>query len=269
MEILAKQIDETRDANKIDSGIFARLSTRSPKDAVLMLPALNEILAQELHDIPPGDENADSIAWYCAVVKAMRMANGKDAMQLLSNSSRVREDLTRWLNVKKDKLEDEEFAMNIVLRPWTFIHPKDEFRAFVYNGHLTAVSQYIDVCFFNYSESDLRNIRNAIYTFFYEKLQKRLPFQTCVLDLALFGNECRLIECNPYFVKTGAALFNWQEDKAILTAPPEPLENFSLRVIETVEKRRAQGFFNVRESLLPPKPTPSARSKSEKKCTLM
>ena len=66
-------------------------------------------------------------------------------------------------------------------------------------------------------------------------------------------------------MKTGAALFNWREDKDILTRPPEPLDNFTLRVIETKGTRRAQGFFNVRESIIPA----ASFVEKEKKCNVM
>jgi len=249
-------------------GAFVRLSTRSPKDAVLMLPALKNELQNELRDIPPGDENADSIAWYCAVIKAMRVKTGKEILDLLLNSSRVHHDLSRWVAATQETPENV-FPMNIILREWKFIHPKDEFRAFVYNGHLTAVSQYIDVCFFEELEKHLGEIRRIISKYFYMTLLRKLPFQTCVLDLAVIDGACKVIECNPFFIKTGAALFSWEADKALLTTSPSPFENFAFRIIPNKGSRRAQGFYNVREELENKEKEDKGKGKDKEKCRLM
>lgn len=48
----------------------------SPKDAVLLLPELKTHLVRELEHIHPGDNNADVIAWYKAVMRTMRVQTG-------------------------------------------------------------------------------------------------------------------------------------------------------------------------------------------------
>jgi hypothetical protein len=60
-------------------------------------------------------------------------------------------------------------------------------------------------------------------------------------------------------------LFDWLHDREVLTTPPNPPDNFSLRVIETKEKRRAQGFFDVRGSLQ----QEPAQQKNKGNCSLM
>ncbi|KAH3744107.1 hypothetical protein Pelo_14490 [Pelomyxa schiedti] len=244
---------------KWPDGAFIRLSTRSPKDAVLNSPALSTCMQKELRDVPPGDENNDLVAFYRAVVWSMRLTNADQAWSLLVNSTRVHEDLVRWIPFYA------ESPMYIIIRKWHYIEPSNEFRCFVAHGRVTALSQYIDCCYF----SDLapQAVRDSVVRrvceFFDTNLRPVLPFDHCVLDMCVKLTDApklersppadvTLIEINPFYVKTGPALFNWVADKPILTGvtggtPP-------LRWIEDPEKRRQKGFGSVRDKYIETKP---------------
>ena len=89
----------------------------------------------------------------------MKCKNGKEVLKLLINSHRVFTDLKRMLEVNEK--EKEEWKMNIILREFVFIEPINEFRGFVYEGKLVALSQYIDVYF------EVFYILIFIFNFFY------------------------------------------------------------------------------------------------------
>jgi len=73
----------------------------------------------------------------------MAVKNGEEALALLLHSSRVNTDISRTLDHS-----EHGFKMYLLLRKFCPIEPSMEFRGFVYNNKLTAVSQYYDSCFF-------------------------------------------------------------------------------------------------------------------------
>lgn len=89
-----------------------------------------------------------------------------------------------------------------------------EFRAFVYDSKLTAVSQYFDqTCYSQCVEH--RELIAKLLNEFYLRLKPSLEFDECSLDIAVDidrQKDCTLIEINPFGkpngAGTGTALFN-------------------------------------------------------------
>ena len=75
-----------------------------------------------------------------------------------------------------------------------------EFRCFVYNNALTAISQYDNVCYFPELPGNAEKYKNIIESYFNEKLKLRLEsFATYVVDIAILHNDTPIvIELNPY-----------------------------------------------------------------------
>lgn len=106
--------------------------------------------------VPQGDSNIDSIEFFRAVNRAMRLTSGIEAVTLLCCSERVCSDLKQywpkyacahiysWIATEKR----EEFPMSVIVRKWCSIDPSLEFRAFVHCNKITAISQYLHSCFF-------------------------------------------------------------------------------------------------------------------------
>ena len=136
------------------------------------------------------------------------------ALALLCDSSRVFMDLKRFLDVG-EKEEHASYKMNIIVRRWEFLEPKDEFRCFCVDGKITCASQYIDCLFFDYDIEDIRSRLKDFEANVLSKYVKDLPY-CFVLDLALCKDGVRVIELNPFYHKTGACLFDWKDDKELL-----------------------------------------------------
>jgi hypothetical protein len=134
---------------------------------------------------------------------------GQEALEMLVNSNRTYQDLSRVLKFP------DEFQVYIILRQWHFIHPSHEFRAFIYDLKLNAVSQvipiallsvlkvimykqYIDCCFFPELVEKKDKLAMELKKYF-ESIKEKLPMKNSVLDLALLDTgEWKLIEINPF-----------------------------------------------------------------------
>lgn len=111
---------------------------------------------------------------------------------------------------------DKETA--VILMPWCDeIERRTEFRVFVVDGRITAVSQQHWRELFGYSDEELDTVESAILgaTFL-----RNAPYRRFVADVwvSFADKECHLIEYNPFGAHCGAgsALFEWQRDRAIL-----------------------------------------------------
>jgi len=120
--------------------------------------------------------------------------SGKEAVSILSGSERVLDDLLEFKYVP-------EQPCFICLRDWVhWISGENEFRCFVKDGRLIAVTHY------DYTKPAPErlavqgtDIRAKIDTYFIERLRPTLPIDTVVFDVALnYDGELLLIEINPY-----------------------------------------------------------------------
>lgn len=191
----------------------------------------------------------------------MRVSDEEQAWSLLHNSCRVYQDIEKWKTLQTD------VPLFLVIRDWQFIDPATEFRCFISHKRVTAISQYLDSLFFDSltNKTTQSAVISAIqhwYNMNGEAIQyevtllcnARLFIQYCVLDLIVSLSDpylVTLIEINPFFVKTGAALFDWVADQDILLGTSTSAEPV-LRCIESKEKRRCQGFGSIRDSYTSP-----------------
>ena len=85
---------------------------------------------------------------------------------------------------------------------------ENEFRCFVYNSKLTAISQYITCA---YVDHDKNNIRNKISKFI-NKLN--IPYSDCTIDILLDNGKCLIVEINCFGIHNGvgSCCYNWHID---------------------------------------------------------
>lgn len=189
---------------------FVKTSMRSPKDAVRVehpeasLP--HERLRTELEA--------------CAVTTAGA------AVELLAASKRVMEDISHFMRYRTDG-----DRLNIVIRKWDeAVVGSIEWRCFVSDGRLTAISQYhcytaqpqvVEACAGD--QAALYQTRDRLIAFqerIHGSVLDCLGLSSYVLDLATDASEdagapVRLVEINP-FDTSGAALFTWRKDRGVL-----------------------------------------------------
>jgi len=215
LEELETRLDMALQSGEYPDGAFLRLCGRSPKDGdPLSHATVREAYKEELRRVrlEASEEEDETQVAYRAVLRVpwMRVTSGEAAMSLLLTSERVFADLVDWL-----KFGEPE---QIVLRQWEPELSLDmEFRAFVYEGKLTAISQYDHYGVFK----DLVLLEKKIEAAIRRKqaaMHSSVREATYCADFVYLASkdEAAFIELSPFRTCTGAACFRWGEDDDVL-----------------------------------------------------
>ena len=219
--------------------VFIRLSTRSPKDARLgpkhageMSALIDEALVDLAVEDSHGYEGTDDIDQDTAVAAVTRacvainqVTSGDQAVALLGSSRRVFQDLTGRLLVADDA---HPFAMSVIVRKWDDVMvPEAELRVWIYNGTVTAVSQYYKALWVSFFDrvTSLSDLEDQVNAFLTSSLLPALPesIPSCVADIAVGYPDpdtgilpLSVVELNHFAATTSPALFDWTEDEDVL-----------------------------------------------------
>jgi hypothetical protein len=205
--------------SKFPQGAFVRLSTRSPKDAVDKVLKFTTLLSKYI-------DNAQTLNDRYIGVKrcffeVMKCNNATQALELISYSARSISDIKR-------ALEYTDNDLNFVVREFKEFNPLFEFRGFVKDKKLVAVTQYDKTSFHPAIAFGKDSIAQQIQTFYTTKIRDILPFGQCIIDFALSKNNTYVVELNPYGTSTGCGLFDWEKDIRVLSGELP----FEIRVVE-------------------------------------
>eukprot|EP01051_Picozoa_sp_SAG22_P007046 SAG22_NODE_483_length_9925_cov_3.568186_1_plen_664_part_00 len=238
------------------TGCFLRLCGRSAKDAEpLSRPAVREEYMQRLHEAErePGLDAASAEGKMWAVSRTggvLRCASGADCMSLLLSSERVYSDLLDviWFG------EPEQ----LVLREWepelTLDH---EFRAFVCDGQITAITQYDHFCRYDHLFA-LRPKLQGMITARWQALHPLVGVESYAADFGYLpsADAVVLIELSPFARCTGGGCFRWSNvaDAAVLHGGAAPASQAAAEEVaegaaeEQEEKNRQPEFRLVEKS---------------------
>jgi hypothetical protein len=230
-EITQKEVDLLKDIEwRLDvaikkygaSGAFIKLSHRSPKDVAADKDneKTKSIFKRKLHHVDSQDTNRQGIAWVAALNESMRVTSGKEALELLVKSYRIREDLITDIEYP------DFFKSKLVVRKFVPVDISMEFRAFVSKGKITALSQYESGLYFRKLAPKKDTIQNEILALF-EKIKDKIRLQSYVIDLVIVDDKVLIIELNPFHSNTSACLFSWKHDREIILNGP-----FTFRIVE-------------------------------------
>lgn len=232
-----QQIDEAKE--KLGSEfVFVRLSSRSPKDAVLSLPTfrddyLNAIrkLVREEHALSTTtrvDLNTKLRALYMAGTSAMRVSSGRDAVGLLVRSERIQGDMREALS------KHEVPPMRIAVREFVPFDVTFELRAFVYRGRLTAMTQYNSLVYFpeliRHEECVDKHVRAFLNQHLLPLLDRQSSFVVDLIPIpsasvhschtccssptdtqsCLCSFDIKVVELNPFAEFAGSGMFAWE-----------------------------------------------------------
>ncbi|KAJ6503878.1 hypothetical protein C8R45DRAFT_973989 [Mycena sanguinolenta] len=224
-----------------DPGCFMKLSSRSPKDAAARSGVFEAYYARAVRD-DSGKlrvlDDQEKLRILCeSEGAALRFKDAASVIRALVLSERVWQDMTLAMR------HPETWKQNVILRKWEPVPIDMEFRTFVAQGRLTAVSQY---AYQLYSSrlNDAAQLRLALTTI--EELYRDLwpilskeAFNNCVLDFGVIppsedGGFWRaiLIEINPFEETTDGALFSWTRERAILEGKAGEVEYPVVRITE-------------------------------------
>jgi hypothetical protein len=140
-------------------------------------------------------QNELYLEFISSLTQAMKVTNGNEALDLLLNSERVFNDLKRAIEFP------EFFDVKLILREWndSIVYQK-EFRCFVYQNSLTAISQYDPFFFSEELLNSSKNIKESIKSFFDKMVKEKLKeFENYVIDFGMTeSGEIFVIELNPF-----------------------------------------------------------------------
>jgi hypothetical protein len=208
-------------------GAFFKLDTRSPKDVPFSRidPFVDSperdrfllLLDGELGRLSEWDLNTTTIAFQTAATRFLKVDNADEVLNLLLRSVRVFEELNGSL-----KAGEAYFECLLVFREWDSRVPDRqgyEFRGFVFNRNLTALTQYNDFLYFPELVRQKDQIEQRIRSYFVQ-IQPRLPQQHYLIDFICFEDEIKIIELNPFTTCAGSGLFDWMEDIEVIKNGP-------------------------------------------------
>jgi hypothetical protein len=195
---------------KLGGSAFIRLSSLSPKDAVKTNPKrlveLLELSSCAGNYVQEGDYVQELLAINRAQYEATRVSSGTEAIWMFQNSERCQRHLQNRL------LDKTELRISLVVRRWAQIAPEMEFRGYVSDGQLVALSHYYKFLFTPAILLKAERVFEAVCSFF-EKNIRSIPLQQFVCDFVVdrntFAVQC--IELNPWAPNTSSALFAWDE----------------------------------------------------------
>ncbi|CAF1377782.1 unnamed protein product [Rotaria sordida] len=255
---LKEQIFNSKINKFQNNGTFIRLSSRSPKDGKpLDSRKISQFFNQKLNELQiqypdeyksiEGKANMQMIAYCYAQFHSLKVTDEIQALNLILSSERVYYDLIEVLDcqqVKDNKVANinniklHDWNNNIIIREWNdLLDPSMEFRCFIYQSKLTAISQYNYYCKYYRLQNDgiVQQIKITIIKYWQEKIQPLLDplpekYSNYVIDLGLIENkltngyDCIVTEMNPFEINTGASLFYWTTDSKQLRGRGNEIE---------------------------------------------
>lgn len=206
---------------------FIRMCGRSPKDGE---PRDRDKIRRSYHKMLSeykalgtyGEEEAKMLA--IAKTPLLHVRCGADVMSLLLTSERVYSDMIDWIKFgEPEQICLREYDPRVTI--------DNEYRVFVYENKLTAVSQYDHYGYYRHIEPNREKILCAINKV-WKEVHALLKVSSYVMDVAIIPSnehgddtcsspdqpvfECLVVEFSPFFYCTGSSLFSWTADIDIL-----------------------------------------------------
>ena len=213
-------VDLTSVENKIDESIaairevtgsackvFVRFSSRSPKDAIYLLEAFPTLIQEKLQELNSTDIYAKLHAFYMASTEILAISSGSEAVDLFRKSSRIVGDLEHCLEVSE--------PMNVIVREFVQFPVKNELRGFVYQGSLTALTQYNRTCYFPDQLETKAEVEEKVHTFMKGFIvAMRSLLESFVVDIVVdTAGQVWVVEVNPFGELADSCLFSWTKDR--------------------------------------------------------
>lgn len=212
LEDLESQIDNLFTTTPLlrEKGAFLRLCGRSPKDGEPYDPerfyeeyrSNLHYLVEEKH-LDPTEGNTK--IWAIAKTHWLVVRNAKDCLSLLLSSKKVYTDLSDWQNFGgKEQLCFREWDKDL--------DDDNEFRGFVYENKLTAITQYDHFGRFDDIIKARDKIEKMIHQFWETEVKHRMKVDCYIVDFGYVNNKMILIEVSPFLRTTGAGCLSWDYD---------------------------------------------------------
>ncbi|XP_054000330.1 cell division cycle protein 123 homolog [Hylaeus anthracinus] len=164
--------------------------------------------------------SSPSDATWVVPTKTLKCKTLEEVYLLLKSSDRIMKDLNSVRNYA-----DQESPMKacLVLKQWQDINPCTEFRCFVIDNELIAISQRDISQYHSYNESEKYNIQIDIKSLFMERIKDRFPLSNYSFDVIRYKKDkVKIVDFGPLDESaTKGTLFTYEELQNILNDAPE------------------------------------------------
>eukprot|EP01012_Entosiphon_sulcatum_P021192 TRINITY_DN25974_c0_g1_i2.p1 TRINITY_DN25974_c0_g1~~TRINITY_DN25974_c0_g1_i2.p1 ORF type:complete len:217 (-),score=44.59 TRINITY_DN25974_c0_g1_i2:451-1101(-) len=179
----------------------------------------------------------DKLITLCkAELLALRVRSAADILGLFCASKRIKADLQLALDLRPAR--DGQHPLVIVLREWRELPLAGEFRGFVHEGRLTALSQYADRVFFAGLAANPEAVVARVRSLF-DAVSPLLRgvFPSYVIDFVAMedSDDVIVLELNPWAESTDGCQFSWVHDRKILRGE----EAFEFRFVRQIDPNLA------------------------------
>ena len=181
-------------------------------------PSLESEIAKSIeslggHIFPKMNWSAPCDAAWIRIGNSMKCETFSDICDLLKSSDTIATfDLSENIIGSVSQISPS-FRNYLVLRQWREIDSSLEFRVFVRNSYIIAISQRNSADYYPFLSAIKMDILKMIIQFFEKNMQKNLLLPNCVFDCYLHSDFMRvtLIDFAPFNELTSGLLFTWEE----------------------------------------------------------
>lgn len=175
---------------------------------------LREIIKKYGSVAPKLNWSAPQDSTWIMTGRNMRCYSTSDLFLLLKSSDYLNHDMYHAFDEAEDYNEDKppHFDLELVLRKWVEINPSMEFRCFVRDRQLLAISQR-DLNYYEFLDDIKDELTEKIAIFFDDILMSKFDCNSFVFDVYIPKpfNKVYLIDINPFQTSTESLLFTWNE----------------------------------------------------------
>uniref|UniRef100_A0A3Q3WFC6 Translation initiation factor eIF2 assembly protein n=1 Tax=Mola mola TaxID=94237 RepID=A0A3Q3WFC6_MOLML len=198
-------------ANNSDSNIEEDI--QAPEFPEFNSKVLEAINALGGHVFPKLNWSAPRDANWIALNSSLQCQSLSDIFLLFKSSDFITHDLTQPFLLCSDKdSPDPVINYKMVLRKWSELIPGGEFRCFVKENKLIAISQRDYTQYYQHILKQEEQICQAIQEFFIQHIQYNFLDEDFVLTVFhILQGKVWLIDLNPFGEVTESLLFSWGE----------------------------------------------------------
>lgn len=209
-----------------------------------MFPSFHEQIKQSIAKLgavaPKLNWSSPQDATFMMINKTMKCKSATDLYLLLKSSDYINHDLSHGYDAVTDGSTNKT-DFQLVLRKWAEINPSMEFRCFVRDRKLIAITQR-DLNYYKFLPDLKQEITSKISQFLNDVILPKFDAKSFVLDVYIPKpiSKVYLIDIDPFARQTDSLLYTWNE---LATFSPSPKPLFRM-----VEKQNSGRFASKANS---------------------